>query len=231
MKRKFLAILIGLGLMAGLEMAPAQTAEKPAPRPPYLADVPDYGHWIVTFKYTPDASTGAAGSTTGGPGADGAKPPTAPDGSLTAIETIKTGDLRGVTLTFGDGTSKQFTCQGDWVLCSTPKGPQLGFATSTSRPYAYYTAGFILLDGVKIDPSTFKEASPRNGVLAFHYKSGDVDVWIDPGSMLPLAAKQNGVEASYAFLTPPPKPFDIPKDQESLLKKEQSAYKATRAMR
>jgi len=154
-----------------------------------------------------------------------------PDGSPTKIETIKTGDLRGVTLTFADGTAKQFTCQGDWILCSTPNGPQLGIATATAHPYIYYTTGFILLDGVKIDPSTFKEAALHNGVMAFHYRSGDTEVWIDPNSMLPLGAKQNDVEVSYEFLTPPPRPFPIPKDQADLLRKEQSAYKATSSMR
>jgi hypothetical protein len=230
MKRIFFVIVVAWGLVAGSDLAQAQADQKRMPQAPYLASVPDYGHWIVTFKYIPDASTSAAS----GPGGAAANPPAAPvvpDGSPTAIETIKTGDLRGVTLTFGDGTSKLFTCQGDWVLCSTPKGPQFGIATPTAQPYAYYTTGFILLDGVKVNPSTFKETVPRNGVFAFHYKSGDADIWIDPGSMLPLAVKVPGIEVSYQFLTPPPKPFDIPKDQESLLQKEQSAYKATSSMR
>jgi hypothetical protein len=67
--------------------------------------------------------------------------------------------------------------------------------------------------------------------MAFHYHSGETDVWIDPDTMLPLAAKKDGVEGSYQFLTPPPRPFPIPKDQEGLLQKEESAYKATSSMR
>jgi hypothetical protein len=246
MKPIFFAILIGLNLMIGLDMTRAQADEKPVPQAPYLAPVPDYGHWRVTFKYDPSKpAPGASGATAATPPAaptaaavspapaTPAAPaaPSTPDGSPTAIETIKTGDLRGVTLTFADGKSQQFTCQGDWVLRSTPKGPQLGIATPTAHPYIYYTTGFILLDGATINMSTFKEAAKHNGVMAFHYKSGDVDVWIDPDSMLPLAAKQNGVEGSYEFLTPPPRPFDIPKDQESLLQKEMEAYKSTKSMR
>ena len=83
----------------------------------------------------------------------------------------------------------------------------------------------------KIDLTTFKEAALHNGVMAFHYQSGNVEVWIDPDSMLPLTVKQPGVEASYQFLTPPPQPFDIPKDQAALLKKEEQAVESTRAMR
>jgi hypothetical protein len=233
MKKTFLAMLIGLNLAAGLELARAQTDEVPVPKPPYIEPVPDYGHWMVRFKYRKAETPTAAASATGSPAAAPPAPP-APspsDGSPTSIETIKTGDLRGVTLTFSDGTSKEYTCQGDWILNSTPNGPQLSIAIPKALPYGYYTTGFILLDGVKIDPSTFKEAAKHNGVMAFHYRSGGVDVWIDPETMLPLGAKQDGVEVSYQFLTPPPRPFPIPKDQENLLQQEQAALKATSSMR
>jgi len=224
MKKTFFTILIGLGLVTGTGTVRAQSEEKPAPKPkaPFLADVPDYGHWIVTLKYSPAPSGDTAG---------GAKPPAAPDGSPTVIDTIKTGDLRGVTLTFADGTTKPFSCQGDWVLISTPKGPQLGIVTSSWRPYIYYTSRFVLLDGVKIDLSTYKETEMHNGVTAFHYKSGDTDVWIDPATMLPLGVKKPDVEAAYQYLPAPPRPFLIPKDQADLLKKEQDADKAVRSMR
>ena len=228
MNKTFFTILFGLGFVAGLGTVHGQTDEKPAPKPkaPFLADVPDYGHWIVTLKY---------GSAPSSDVASGAKPPSAPDGSPTMIDTIKTGELRGVVLTFADGTTKPFSCQGDWVLISTPKGPQLGIVTSSWRPYIYYTARFVLLDGVKIDLSTYKETEMHNGVTAFHYKSGDksgeTDVWIDPATMLPLGVKKLDVEATYQFLPAPPRPFLIPADQAALLKKEQDADKAVRSMR
>ncbi len=237
MKKTFFATVIGLSLLTGPKIGWAQSDEKlPEPHAPYLAPVPDYGHWMVTFKYKEAPSNGAASATgdpTAAPSVPGAQPaPSAPDySSPTSIETIKTGDLRGVTLTFSDGTSKQFTCQGDWVLSSTPKGPQLSIASPQAIPYVFYTIGFILLDGVTINMSTFKEAALHNKVMAFHYKSGAVDVWIDPNSMLPLGAKQNGIEVAYEFLTPPPRPFPIPKDQADLLQKEEAAYKATKSMR
>ncbi len=218
MKRTFFAIFVVLSLWAGLEMAPAQSEEMPVPKPPYLTPVPDYGHWKVTFKYE-----AAAPATTPTPSTSAELP--------TTVETIKTGDLRGVTLTFAKGPPQQFTCQGDWVLNSSAKGAQLRIVTPLAIPYPYYTTGFIFLDGIKVDPSTFKEAVPHNGVIAFHYRSNEVDVWIDPTSMHPLAAKKDGVEASYEFMTPPPRPFPIPQDQESLLQKEQQAYKATSSMR
>ncbi|HEY0256511.1 MAG TPA: hypothetical protein VGC39_03630 [Candidatus Methylacidiphilales bacterium] len=226
MKPLLFAIIVGLGLMASLEMTRAQTEEVPAPQPPYIQPVPDYGHWKVTFKYKD-----AAPSVTVAASSVPAPAPSPSSNMPTAIETIKTGDLRGVTLTFPDGTTKEYTCQGDWALNSSAKGAQLSIASSTSLPYPYYTTGFILLDGVRINPATFKGAMKYNGTIAFHYKSGDVDVWIDPTSMLPLGAEQEGVEVSYQFLTPPPRPFPIPKDQADLMKKERDASAATRAMR
>jgi hypothetical protein len=239
MKPIFFSIIMGLGLMAGLETARAQDGDVPTPAPPFLAPVPDYGHWMVTFK-NKEAAPAASPATPLVPAAAPSKPGTPPapvsspapdDASLKSIETIKTGDLRGVTLTFADGKSKQYTCQGDWVLCSSPKGPQLSIANPASGPYIYYTTGFILLDGMTINMSTFKETEKHNGVLAFHYKSGDADVWIDTSTMLPVGAKQNGVEVSYQFLTPPPRPFPIPKDQADLLQKEQEAYKSSKSLR
>ena len=243
MKRTFLSILVGLNVAAGLQTVRSQSEEKPVPKPPYLASVPDYGHWIVSFKYQASPSPAAAGGTeatsasspsavsspASGPATTPA--PAGPDGSPTSIETIKTGDLRGITLSFANQPAQQYTCQGDWVLRSTPNGPQLGIASPTAHPYIYYTTGFIFLDGVKIGPSTFKLAEKHNGVMSFHYHSGDTDIWINPDTMLPTGAKQEGVEASYQFLTPPPRPFPIPKDQESLLEKEKAAYQATSSMR
>ena len=225
MKKTALAII--MGFVACGEMAWTQSDEKPAPKAPYLAAVPDYGHWIVTFKYEASATDGpAAGASSGGD-----KPQPATDGTLSVIDTIKTGDLRGVVLTFSNGITKQFTCQGDWVLASTPNGPQLGVASPSQSPYVYYTTCFILLDGVKIDPSTFKETAKRNGALAFHYKSGETDVWIDIATMLPLAVKVPGVEGAYQFLPAPPRPFAIPQDQADLLQKKQKAYRQTRSLR
>ncbi|MGB8356028.1 MAG: hypothetical protein WCD79_19170 [Chthoniobacteraceae bacterium] len=219
MKRTLFAIIIGLGLITGMEPARAQNDEKPVPKAPYLAAVPDYGHWIVTFKYD-DAAT-----------ANDAKQPAPANKFASTIDTIKTADLRGVVLTFPDGTTRQFTCQGDWVLASTPKGPQLGIAGRSWVPYVYYTKGFILLDGVKIDLTTFKETGKHNDVLAFHYKSGDEDVWIATETMLPLAVKKQNVEASYQFLPAPPRPFSIPADQAALLKKQEDADKALHSLR
>jgi hypothetical protein len=227
MKRNQIALLFAFNLVFQTGFIRAQEETNPVPRPPYLAAVPDYGHWTVKFTYKANAPAAPASGAT--PAAPAASAP--PDGFPTAIDTIKTGDLRGVVLTFANGTSKQYTCQGDWVLTSGAKGPQLGIASSTSRPYIYYTTGFILLDGVKVDPTTFQELAKYNGVPAFHYKSGDVDVWVNPATMLPLAAKQPGVEVSYQFLNPPPKPFPIPDDQASLLKKEQNAYKSSQTLR
>ncbi len=225
MKRIFW-ILTGLALLLDAPESRAQTDDKPVPKAPYLAPVPDYGHWIVTFKYD-----GATDSTSADDNTAAAKPSLVPDGFPTAIDTIKTGNLRGIVFTASDGTTRQFTCQGDWVLSSTPKGPQLLVASLSQRPYTYYTSGFILLDGVTVNPSTFKGAEMYKGNLAFHYQSSDVEVWIDINSMLPLMVKRSGAEASYQFLPAPPRPFVIPDDQANLLQKEQDADQRARTLR
>jgi hypothetical protein len=206
-----LAGVIGLGMLIGWGIAHAQSDEQPVPKAPYLTPVPDYGHWMVTFKYAPSAPAPTpAGAPPAAPAAP--EPPTGQDGPPKSIETIKTGELRGITVTAFDGSTREFTCQGNWVLSSSPHGAQLGIITPVSHPYTFFTTGYILLDKAKIDPSTYKGVEKRNGIQAFHYKSADLDVWIE-------------------FLTPPPRPFPIPKDQQELLEKEQAAYKATSSMR
>lgn len=215
-------IIIGVASVIAGGMAMAQEDVKPAPSKPYLAPVPDYGHWTVTLKYDQPASDHADHT---------AKPPPPPDGYPATIDTIKTGDLRGIVITLGDGTTRQFSCQGDWILDSSSKGAQLSIATAKQQPYVFYTKAFVLLDGVTIDPSTFKETAKHNGKFAFHYTSGDTDVWIDVKSMLPVTVKKQGTEADYQFLPAPPHPFAIPKDQAALLQKEQAAFDKTRSMR
>jgi hypothetical protein len=214
MKHLFLSLCIGL---AGLtSSAHAQSPTKP--KEPYVAAVPDYGHWMIRFKYEPPAEGTAA--------------PAPVDPNLpTILDTIKTGDLKSVVLTLSTGTTQQFTYQGDWVLSSTPEGPKLSVATADRPPHPYFTTGFALLDGLTIDNSTFKEATTWNGVPAFHYRIGETDVWIDSATMLPLALRQPGLEASYQFLPPPPKPFLVPEDQEILLKKQRAADKKVRTLR
>jgi hypothetical protein len=224
-------ILTVLVLTVGVAPVPAQTAEKPPmPQAPYLAPVPDYGHWVVAFKYE-SASAAPAADGDGDAATPAPKPPAAPDGFPVTLDTIKTGELKGIVLTFADGTSKQFTCQGDWVLTSSPKGPQLSVASSSQRPFVYYSPGFVMLDGVTINLSNFKGYLMYKGTPAFHYQVGELEVWIDINSMLPLAVKNGGVEAAFQFLAPPPKPFVIPQEQADLLKKEQDADKKARALR
>jgi len=229
--KPILMILLGLALAVSLETSRAQADGKPVPKAPYLAPVPDYGHWIVTFRYdgasdaAPDNGAAAPAST------DAPKPPGAPEGYPASIDTIKTGLLRGVVLTFGDGSTKQYTCQGDWVLSSTPKGPQITAASSTQNPYPFYSSGFVLLDGVAVNPSTFKGVEMYKGNPAFRYQSGNSEVWVDIPSMNPLMVRHEGVEVSYQFLAAPPRPFAIPDDQADLLQKEQAADQKARTLR
>ena len=221
MSRKLFALFLVAAGMIHAASAFAQSDDKPTPKAPFIAPVPDYGHWLVTFKYSADPDKTD----------DKTKPPAVPNGYPVTIDTIKSDEMKSVVLTFADGKSKQFTCRGDWIMTSTAKGPQLSIASPSSQPFMFYTAGFILLDKVSLNASNFQGAETHNGVLTFHYKSGDVEAWVDRTTMLPVGAKENSVEVSYQFMTPPPKPFPIPEDQSALLKKEQSAYQATRALR
>ena len=229
MKTKRFAILLGacFAVLVGMVWA-ADEDVNPVPVAPYLAAVPDYGHWTVTFKYPPEPSTPAA------PGASAPAPtPTLP---VNKYDIIKTGDMMLVTLTAGSGTPKIFYQRGDWIVTVNPENAQQAQVLVPSPdhlPYPYYTKGFMLMDGMTLGPSNFKGLVKYNNSPAYYYQPKGGEVWISPHSMLPMAVKSSkeGLIAEYQFLQPPPAPFQIPGDQASLLQKEQDAYKAVRSMR
>ena len=246
MKRIFLTVLTILAVVMGAARAedqaaapmlaevaapapPAAQGDKPTPVPPYLAPVPEYGRWTVSFKY--DEADAAVGSDAAA-ASDAPKASAVPDGFPTLIETTKAGDMRTVALTFLKGAPKQFTCQQDWVLWSTPRGPKVIIADPSHMPYMYYTKGYALLEGVTIGAATFQETEDYNNAPAFHYKSGDTDVWIDVATMLPVGVKRGGVEAVYNFISTSKKiTLKIPPDQAELLQKGLETEKYVRSLR
>ena len=206
--------------------------DKPSPRPPYLAPVPDYGKWTVTFKFEPAEPDPAAAGTDADGAAQTPKAPAPPDGFPSVIETVKAGDLRSVALTFVKGAPKRFICQGDYVLFPTPRGPQIMVVDPSHRPYMYYSTGFAMLEGTVIGAATYQGVEDYNGAQAFHYKNADTDVWIDIATMLPLGVKKGIVEAVYQFIPTPKKPVvTIPPDQAALLEKGIEADKYVRSLR
>lgn len=189
--------------------ARAQEPASPLPKPPYVAPIPDNARWVVTLE-TPGAT------------------PTQTENPV-AIETIKTGKTKRVTLFFKSGTSQRFDQLGDYLLTTTPAGPQISKYIPLFPPYPFYTDGFLFVENVV--PANFKGMVKFKGVDCFYYGSGNTSVWIAVDTQLPVAARQEGVLALFQFLPAPSQPLALPPEEAAQLEKYEAAANAFRAMR
>ncbi|XHR27095.1 MAG: hypothetical protein ACFUZC_14200 [Chthoniobacteraceae bacterium] len=201
--------LIALWLVFSLPAIRAQEPVPPAPKPPYVAPVPVNARWVVTLE------------TPGGLSAQTELP--------TAIETIKTGGVKRVTLFFKSGPSQRFDQMGDYLLTTTPAGPQISKAIPLFPPYPFYTDGYLFVENVV--PAHFKGVVKLKGVDCFYYGTGNSSVWISVDTQLPVAARQEGVLAYFQFLPAPSQPLTLPPEEAAQLEKYEAAANAFRAMR
>lgn len=226
MKPKKIVLFLGVCLTILIRTVQAEEEINPVPHAPFLAAVPDYGHWTVTFKYPPNPAAKAGDAATA--------PPPAPP--VNQIDIIKTGDMMLVTLSTTGAPPRIFYQRGDWIVTVNPQGSQQAEVLVPSpdhMPYPFYTHGFMLMDGAVLGPNNFKGLVKYNDTPAFYYQTNVGEVWISPHTMLPIAVKsaKEGLIAEYQFLPAPPSPFQIPGDQASVLQKQQDADKAVRSMR
>jgi hypothetical protein len=200
--------ILALWLVFWLPAVRAQEPALPVPKPPYVAPIPDDARWVVTMEAT--AGTSAQ---------------TFP----TAIETIKTGGLKRVTLFFKGGTSQRFDQKGEYLLTTTPAGPQISKYIPLLPPYPFYTNGFLFVEN--IGPANFKGVVKIKDVNCFYYSNGNTSIWIAVDSMLPVAARQDGVLAHFQFLPAPTQPLTLPQEEAAQLEKYEAAANAFHAMR
>jgi len=200
----------------------AQQSPVPTPKSPYVAPVPSYGHWTVELK-----SEAAAPPAT----APGNPTPTSQPGIPTTIETIRTGDLKRVILSYSTGASQQFDQTGIYFLTSdaSGSGTKLFIPHPDVPPYPFYTNGFLFFE--TLNPSWFRDIVKMGGINCFHYQNGSTQLWVAVDSMLPVAAKSEGITAHYQFQPAPGSPIVLPPDEKAVLEKEMNAQKASQSVR
>ncbi len=187
----------------------AQESALPVPKPPYVAPIPDNARWVVTLEMPGASSTQSE--------------------LPTSIETIKTGSTKRVTLFLKGGSSQRFDQKGEYLLTNTPSGPQISKYIPLLPPYPFYTEGFLFVENVV--PANFKGVVKLKGVECFYYASGNTSVWIAAESMLPVAARHEGVLAYFQFLPAPTQPLTLSPEVVAQLEKYEAAANAFRAMR
>jgi hypothetical protein len=191
----------------------AQESVKPIPKPPYVAAVPDDCHWTVTLEYPSSRKISTTHS----------------ERYPIAIDTIKTGNTKRVTLWFEDRTSQQFDQEGELFLTNSPSGVHAFTAAPDAPPYLYYTDGFLFIE--PIEPTMFKGSVNYKGIECFYYKNNSTEVWVDAHSLLPVSAKSGGVMAHFQFLPKPNAPISLPPEELAILQKQEKAISFFRNLR
>ncbi len=218
---RILTPFLTLLLFAGIPPIRAQDRELPAPKPPYIAPLPHDGHWLITLKRAePDPAQSIS---------DKRARTVTPEPIPTAIDTLKTGDTKRITLTFRDGTAQQIHQVRGYILTTAAEGPQISTATPGAPPYPFYTTAFLFVEN--IGPSTFKGVASIQGKECFYYRTGTTEAWIDIDSMLPIASKAEGIIAHFQFLPPPTTPIALPPEEASILNQQERAHTAASLMR
>jgi len=237
-RKRILYMLLGA---IGPAFSPATFAqgETPVPKPPYVAPVPSYAHW--TIRIQPASSPASPQSAS----------PTRDTTSLPLmIDTVKTGGVKQVTLSYAGLPPEQINEKDGIIFLPTPKGTVMvhdsggvvpnGSGSSTpdpvdpemTGPYPLYSPGFLFADwlGGK-GSSSFKNVVLYNQVRCFHYQDGGDEAWIDVDTMLPVATKHEGIEVDFQFLAAPTSPLQLPPEEAASLQKTEDASKAFNSVR
>jgi hypothetical protein len=231
-KQKQTLVILVLAVAAVFSpTAPAQSANS----------VPNDGHWIIKIK--PPASPASQQPAAPTPKVETDQP--------VMLDTVKTGDIKQVTVYFRTQPSMVFNQKSDTIFVPTAKGDLMvhdsdhpistGDAGATTPldpdagfdgPYPFYSRGFVFADFLRNKGgSSFKNVVLYANVRCFHYQSGDYEAWIDVASMLPVATKHQGIEADFQFLAAPTSPLQLPPDEAASLQKTEQAYRALNSVR
>jgi hypothetical protein len=180
--------------------------------------LPEEGRWLVTLKYpevTPESETPA--------------PQAATRFRPLTVETTKTGEARRVNVRLADGSTQTYHHVSGYLLSNTGEGVQLRTLSAEPPPYPGFAEGFHFIPPLKADMYTGLER--LEGRDCFHYSADGTEVWVDVETMRPLAAKTADSLAVFSFLPTPPAPVTLPPEEAKLLKKQEKALHAFRAMR
>ena len=220
------------GIMLDLVHSPVLAQDqKLVPVAPYLAAVPISSHWTTTLRHPSIL------------GSDGVAVPPTPRGSdepLT-IDTIQDGGISRVTLNFENGPPVQIDQKGNYYIRQTPAGVQL-FGTGNGPLSFFALDGFLFAEWVRQEGvAAFQNVVQYEGVTCFYYKnpkpeanmdpSNGQEAWIDVHTMLPVAARNDGIEADFQFHDPPTTPLQLSTVEAQLIQSRQKALQIQSSIR
>jgi hypothetical protein len=191
-------------MILGISLGMAQ--EPLRPKAPYVAPVPKNAHWLVTMKY---------------PHAAAERP--------TSIDIAKTEDIKRLTISYSTEKPKEIYAVRGYYLTETAQGPELMNVDRSDLLYPFLSDEFVFIGRLKAEQ--FKEVVKINGVTCFHFQNEISEVWIAADSMLPVAARKDGMMAYYQFFPPTEAPVILPPAESAFLQRHENACNAFRGMR
>jgi hypothetical protein len=229
MKRRQILLLGSMvALVHGAAFAQDQRL---VPVAPYLAPLPSSGHWTITLKHYSARGLDAA-----------AVPPTPPgSGEPVSIDTIQDGGILRMTLTFADSPTIQIDRKGDYYIRQTSTGVQL-FGTGDGPLSFFALDGFLFAEWVRQQGlAAFQKVVQYEGVKCFYYKNSTPETekdptngqeaWIDVQTMLPVAARDDGIEADFQFHNPPTSPLQLSPEEARLIQSREKALQIQSSIR
>jgi hypothetical protein len=202
------------------------------PVAPYLAPVPNPGHWTIILKNIAAVSPQNAAV---------APVPWDSDEPRT-VDVIQAAGISRVTLNFQGAPPVQIDRKGDYYIRRASTGAQL-FGTGNG-PLSFFALddGFLFAEWVRQEgASAFKKVVQYKGVTCFYYQNekpemekdpnNGQEAWIDVHTMLPVAAKDDGIEADYQFQAPPDSPPPLSVEEAHLVQARENALKAQSSIR
>lgn len=209
--------------------------QNPVPTAPYLAPVPDPGHWTVSLVYPPTSPTA--------PGVASPAPQLNADQPL-AIDFVRGGGISAVTFTFQGSPTVRVDAKGTFSFLPGPQGPLI-YNAGSQFPISFYTTSFLFAEWLRHQGATASyEVVEYRNVRCFHYTNKQPaphseiydpgygsEVWINIKTMLPVASKWNGVEADFNFLPPPGSPPQLTPEETALIQYKENLSRAIDSIR
>jgi hypothetical protein len=219
-----------------MAISPAHAQDRPAvPHAPYLARVPDNGHWSITLTY-PSATPTTASEHSSATKLNSDQPVT--------IDVERGDGFSATTFSFQSAPTVRVDAEGGYSFLPGPTGPLL-YNAGCQFPISFYTTSFLFSEWLRQQGSSaFDKMIVYHGVPTFHYVNHrppphtnlfdagyGSEVWVNVKTMLPVASKWDGIEADFTYLPPPNSPPQLSPEEIALIQYKANITRAVDSIR
>jgi hypothetical protein len=207
--RPLLPALLCLGLLSTRAGALAQDViNYPAPKPPFVAPVPENAEWTINVEYPKEPK----------PSPDA---PKRNDWRYVEVKTTKVGKVKRDLITSRDGVKQEHWFVDSMLFRTDSLGEvsvsDLRAAEAAdpdeeipSVPSGFPGVGWLKLDNY-VDIVTFEKRP------SYHFLKGEAEAWVDAETKLPVAYRRGNVLYRFTFGPRPTGPLVMPPAYQTAL--------------